>query len=331
MTTAGVIAWLRRVYDRLAAAMVLLVLVVALFMLAVQAQLNIKKQDDFDRRLRLKPLYARTQPMDRTVFQLSRLALTEPVQIGEWPLRLLAPELRVLCVNCERPIPYAATTCSFCKSEQIAENTPDLFKEWLTRNNLNPLEVDIGSADTDGDGFSNREEYDFRTSPNDPSNHPPPLAKITVQGIRPISFRLVFMSVNRVSDDKRLFQINLRSGDRTWWKSLGEKIEGFELISYDEKSPEGPELTLQRGDKKIPLIKGRAVPRDEYSVILYSQLDGSNLPPVRVDEEFTVKGAQYKVKKVDRDGPRVLIHDTSRDMDVWIGGQLPEPLQVPRP
>jgi hypothetical protein len=153
---------------------------------------------------------------------------------------------------------------------------------------------------------------------------------VVVERIQPISFRLVFMSVSKLSADKTLFQINLRSGDRTWWKSLGEEIEGFKLVSYNEKTAEGPELTLQRGEKKIPLIKGRAVPRDEYAVTLNSRLEGVSLPPVRVDEEFTVKGVKYRVKKVDMDGMRVLIHDPSRDIDVWIGGQLSEPQPVPQ-
>jgi hypothetical protein len=332
MTTAGIGAWFKKVYDKLAAAVVLLVLVVSLFMLAMHAQLLKQRQAEFDGALRrLTPRHAAAQPADRTIFEMSRLALTDPFQVGEWPLRLLVPEQRVRCVNCERPIPFAATNCVFCKTEQPEDQTKDLFKEWLEKNNLNPLEADISSLDADSDGFSNKEEYEFKTNPNDPNSHPPALAKVVVERIQPISFRLVFMSVSKMSADKNLFQINLRSGDRTWWKSLGEEIEGFKLLEYNEKTPEGPELTLQRGDKKIPLIKGRAVPRDEYAVTMHSKLDGVTLPAVRVDEEFAVKGIKYRVKKVDMDGMRVLIHDPSRDMDVWIVGPLPEPRQAPQP
>jgi hypothetical protein len=332
MTTAGIRVWFRKVYDKLAAATVLLVLVISLFMLAMQTQSRKQRQARFDGELRSQaPLHARAQPADRTLFDMSRLALVDPIQIGEWPLRLLVPEQRVRCSNCERPIPYASTNCSFCKTEQLPDVAIDFFKEWLQKNNLNALEADIGNADADNDGFTNREEFEFQTNPNDPKSHPPALAKVMVQNIQPISFRLIFKSVSKMPEGKTLFQINLRSNGRTWWKSIGEEVDGFRLIAYDEKGPEGQVLTIQRGDKKIPLIKGQAVPRDEYSITLHSRLDGSNLPPVRVDEEFTVKGVQYRVKKVDIDSTRVLIHDPSRDMDVWIGGQVADPKAVTQP
>ena len=324
MTANRAKTWIVRHYDKLAAAVVLLALVGALFMLAVNAQLLKKRQAEFDASLRsLTPVHGIAEAVDRSVFRASVRSLSDPFQIGDWPLRLMVPELRVRCVNCERPIPFAATNCFFCKTAQLAENTPDLFKEWLEKNSLNPLEPDIGNADTDHDGFSNREEFEFHTDPHDPNSHPPALAKINVVSIQPISFTLVFKSVNKLSD-KLLFQINLRSNGRTWWKSLGDEVEGFKLVDFDEKSPDGPVLTLQRGEKKIPLIKGKVVPRNEYEVVLHSRLDGMDLPPVRVDADFDVKGTKYRVKKVDTEGMRVLIHDPSRDMDVWIGRQLPE-------
>ena len=208
------------------------------------------------------------------------------------------------------------------------ENAPDRFKEWLEKHGLNPLEAGIADADPDHDGFSNREEFEFQTDPRDPHSHPPALAKVYVVSIQPISFTLVFKSVNKVGD-KTWFQINLRSNDRTWWKALGEEVEGFKLVEFDEKSPDGPVLTLQRGEKKIPLIKGKVVPRDEYDVVLHSRMDGVDLPPVRVDTDFELKGTKYRVKKVDMDGMRVLIHDPSRDMDVWIGRQVPEVQPAP--
>ncbi len=332
MTAAGISLWLKKVYDKLAAAAVLLVLVISLFMLAVQAQSLKQQQSRFDGELqRQTPLHALAQPTDRTLFDMSRLALIDPSQIGEWPLRLMVPELRVRCTECQRPIPYAATVCSFCKAEQGPDVAPDPFKDWLKKNNLNTLDAEIGSADADNDGFTNREEFDFKTDPNQATNHPPALAKVTVQSIQPISFRLIFKSVSKMPEGKNLFQINLRSNDKTWWKSIGEEVEGFKLITYDEKGPEGQVLTLQRGDKKIPLIKGREVPRNEYLITLNSKLDGGALPPVRVDEEFTVKGVQYRVKTVDISSNTVLIHDPSRDMDVLISGQVSGPKSVPQP
>jgi hypothetical protein len=132
------------------------------------------------------------------------------------------------------------------------------------------------------------------------------------------------MSLSKMGEGKNIFQINLTSKGRTWWKSLGEEVEGFKLVGFDDTTADGQILTLQRGEKKIPLIKGQVVPRDEYLVTLQSRLDGTMLPPTRVEEEFELKGMKYRVKKVDMEGMRVLIHDPSRNMDVWIGRQLTE-------
>jgi hypothetical protein len=322
--------WFRRAYDKLIASVILLALVASLFMLAFNAQTLKKRQAEFDAALRqLKPRHPVAEVVDRSAFQLSLMALTDPFQVPERPLRLLVPELRVRCVNCERPIPFAATNCFFCKTDQGGGGSKDPFREWCEKNGLNPLDADVGKADTDHDGFANREEYEFKTDPRDPSNHPPALATVGVGSITPIPFRLIFKGVTKLTAEKKVFQINLRANERTWLKSLGEEVEGFKLVEFDEKSPDGPVLTLQRGEKKIPLIKGRPVPRDEYEVLLRSRLPNVTIPPVRMDSIFDLKGVKYGVKKVDMDGMRVLIHDPSRDMDVWIGRAAPEPQSAP--
>ncbi|MEI6165697.1 MAG: Amuc_1099 family pilus-like system protein [bacterium] len=332
MTTSGIKAFFRKNYDRLIAAVVLVVLLSSLVFLAVQAKIQKAGQQEFDGKLaRLTPKFEKADAADKTIFNNALEAIAGPFQTEEWKAGLLlTPELRVRCVGCDRPIPYTATNCTFkaCGVEQPPDKTsvvdsngngvPD---EWEKKFNLFAMSGDELSVDHDNDGFSSREEYDWKTDPRDPGSHPPYLAKVRVASIKPIPFRMIFKAVNRAGG-KLIFQINLRLNGRSFYKSLGEEAEGFKLVSYDEKAAEGPTLTLERNGKLIPLIKGHQVPRDDYEVKLVSLMDGTVLT-VRPDVDFEFKNAQYRVKKVDIGTGRVLINDPLRNVEVWIERQAP--------
>lgn len=330
---AGIGAWVKKNYDRIIAAAVLLVLLVSLVLLAVQAQAQKRQQKLFDQELGLlKPRFKTALPVDKAIFENTLTALTSPFQAEPWALSLLTPEVRVACTNCARPIPYSATNCTFsmCGVAQPAEvheivdrNHNGIPDEWEEKNGVFAFDAETINADPDNDGFTTREEYEWKTDPKSPDDHPPYLAKVRVSEIKPIPFRMVFKAVSKAGG-KLIFQINLRSGGRTYWKSLGEKAETFTLLSYNEKAPEGPTLTLEQHGKQIPLIKGQVVPRDDYEIRLISLIDATPLPVVRPDVEFMFKGAKYRVKKVDTLGKRVLISDPSRGIDVWIERQMTE-------
>jgi len=332
MTVSGIQTFFQKNYDRLIAAVVLVALLSSLVFLAVQAKIQKTSQQEFDQKLAgLTPKFKKAGPADKTIFQNAMAAMENPFQVEDWTQGLLlTPELRVRCVTCERPIPYAATNCTFkvCGVEQPPDTTkvtdangngiPD---EWEKKYNIfamNPDEIDV---DHDNDGFTSREEYYWNTDPRDPASHPPYLAKVRVAGIKPIPFQMIFKGVNRAGG-KLIFQINLSANGRSFYSSLGEEVEGFKLVSYDEKAADGPTLTLERNGKQIPLIKGHQVPRDDYDIKLVSLIDGSVLT-VRPDLDFEFKGAKYRVKKVDMQGIRVLINDPLRNVDVWIERQAP--------
>lgn len=324
---AGIGEWFKRNYDRILASVSLLLLLVSLVSLAVYAQVQKQAQSRFDEELgSLKPAHEQAGPADVAVFADAGEKLAHPLQADEWALKLFVPQLRVKCVNCSRPIPYVATNCTFTQCGAVQPPDPKEIKDkdhdgmldaWEEKYQFNPLDPDDATADPDADGFVNREEYEFQTNPREAKDHPPALAKLTVAEIQPIPFRMIFKAASRAGE-KYIFQINLRTGARTYWKSLGDDVEGFKVAAYDPKAAEGPTLILERDGRQIPLIKGREVPRDEYQVKLASALDASVIT-TRVDAEFDVKGAKYTVKKVDMQAGRVLINDPSRGVDVWIG------------
>ena len=194
--------------------------------------------------------------------------------------------------------------------------------DWELQYHLNPLDPDDAKADADGDGFTNLEEYRYGTNPRDPNSYPPPMIKLSVREIKPIAFRLVFKAVSHM-ESNLLFQINLRTGGRTYWARLGESVEGFKVVDYDGRDEKAPVLTLEHGDKRVRLLKNQEVPHNEYEITLFFALDGSERK-VRVGSEFELKGSKYVVKDVDREGRRVLIGDVARQVDVWIGSPVPE-------
>ena len=141
-----------------------------------------------------------------------------------------------------------------------------------------------------------------------------------VQSITPKQFNLVFRSVNKLGDPKLglLFGINLRNNARTYWKRLGEDVEGFKLVSFSEQGAKGrPMLTIQRGEKQILLIKDEIVPHNEYELDLLFSVDGQHFK-VDVPSKITVRNVVFEVKEVDSNGGRVLLHDPATNKDLWI-------------
>jgi len=341
---AGAGSWMKKNYDRILAAAMLLVLLGSLLFLAVTAQVQKAAQAEFDReRASMTPKFATALPADKTIFKDAIALMAAPVQSEEWTLSLLTPEVRVSCTNCDRPIPYNATNCTFaiCGAEQPAieptgnkdVNGNGIPDEWEKKYDLFSLNSDDVKGDPDDDGFSTKEEYEWQTNPKDAASHPPYVAKERVKAIHAIAFKMVFKAVSKAGGSQ-IFQINLRSGGRTYWAKLGEAVgekkELFKVVSYDDHAAEGPTLTLERSGKKIPLIKGKVVPRDDYEVRLISLIDQTELT-VRPDVDFDLKGSTYRVKKVDIAGKRVLVNDPSRDVDVWIEQYIPETVTEPKP
>ena len=125
------------------------------------------------------------------------------------------------------------------------------------------------------------------------------------------------------------FQINTRGNARTYFVKLGDVVEGFEVHKYEEKFLEDKQgrkedvsvLTLKRGERLIPLEKGRDVQYDEYTVHLVFVLDGSEFK-LKKDEEFELMGRKYRLTMIDSKANRVVITRTD-DGKEWEIGRHP--------
>ena len=331
MGLANIKSWFNAYYDKLLSFAALLLLLVSLVYLAYSVGTLKEEQARFEREQQmLRPRYPKAAPPDLNLFEEGIFTRGEPYQVAAMTNHLMTPERRVSCVNCDRPIAYAATICPYCLVAQ-PDNvgaTPDGDRDndglpdvWEIKYGLNPLQASDALLDTDNDGFTNIEEYPDH-SPADPKDHPTLIGKMRCVGIKELPFDLVFKGVSKNSNGELIFQLNLRRNEKTFFKKLTEEANGFKLIEYDPAWVDGKKklqvLTLKRGDKLIRLIKLSVVPWNEYEAKLAYDVDNTTMD-VRIDSEFALGTEKYRVKQIDSGAKRVLIRDISGGKETWVG------------
>jgi hypothetical protein len=335
--------WFESYYDKWIALLAILGLLFSLVYILYRAGTLPADQDRFNAEQKsLTPQFPTAAPPDTLVFEEAQERRTGPFQLPDWTNKLMTPELRVICIQCERPIPFTATNCPFLTCQ--AAQPPDVIvtddrdgdgmpDAWEKKYNLNPLDPTDAVGDLDNDGFTNVEEHRAATDPTHPKEHPAYLTKLRVLEFRPIDFKLVFKAVSKMTDGE-MFQLNLRDNERTLFLRLGENTdkahpsEGFKLVDFKrEPDPRTPDnryrdqeiLTLQKGDKLIRLIKGQKTPWNEFEISLLFALENREIK-VRAGSEFELRGVKYRVKEIDSKAQRVLIESptTPQEKEVWV-------------
>lgn len=321
-------------YDKIVALAVLLALLVSLLMLLVRIGTDQAEHQRFTRDLQnLTALHPQPPPLNTSLFVAARQRYHEPYQLAAWDRHVTAPERRVHCVNCERPIVYDATVCPFCNHAQPAEaeaptdwlgdGIPDA---WAIEHGLDPRDPTHADQDFDGDGFSNIEEYLFETDPNDPQSFPAPWVRLRLDRIESEPFNMLFMGVSLLGEQNRqLFQVNMREGGRTHWAQLGDTVEGFVLDRYEpleerqgQRVVDVSVLTLKRGDLEIQLVKGQATPHLQHRATMTFEIGEESRHTVVRGAEITLKGHTYQVVEIDPNNRRVQLRD-SHNETLWIG------------
>ncbi|MBK1789751.1 Amuc_1099 family pilus-like system protein [Persicirhabdus sediminis] len=88
---------------------------------------------------------------------------------------------------------------------------PGMENTWWLDNEIDPGYVNSPDLDADGDGFSNREEYDAQTNPNDPNSYPEPIVKLAAVGVEKFDMA---MSWSDFGGGSYQFQMKTRGADR---------------------------------------------------------------------------------------------------------------------
>lgn len=129
----------------------------------------------------------------------------------------------------------------------IYENKPfhkDIPNAWFIENGLEDIfrMSNAADVDSDGDGFTNHEEYLAKTKPNSPKSFPNLVAKLSGGAIKHQVFDLAFTS-EADPIEFRAERFNARPGDPSIWKqeikvgdTFGQKpsLDRFKLVKIEK-------------------------------------------------------------------------------------------------
>ena len=288
---------------------------------------------------RMKPKEAGVAPVDMSALQAATSLIRKPVLLAEIDGRaesFLASERRVLC-KCGKAISgdvRAVPACPYCGEKQQEEKKPildtdgdGLPDDWEKRFGLNPNDPADASADLDGDEFTNLEEYEAKTDPRDPKDHPDYLDSLKIElPLKETSMPFVFRKANKIPAGWRCeFFDPVRKDDygrkgTTLTAVVGEPIAdtGFVLKSYVAKTAreaikggEGLMKTVdasevvverKRDGKKVTLVvqqgKGfKLAPVDIQATLSYSRKTVESFDVVP-GSEIVLSGTKYQITDI---------------------------------
>jgi len=266
--------------------------------------------------------------VDVSPYKSALAAISNPYQMDlenpSWTnIAMFVPEARVVCIDCKLPIRFYASKCPFCMTEQPPlraldptydgdkDGMPDLYEK---EHGLNHR-ADDTKDDFDKDGFSNIVEFKVGTSPSDAASYPNPDSELKVVSVVADPFNLLFKSASLLPDKSRMFQINLKNGARTHFVKLGEGVEGFTVLKFDENGAKAQKKNQRDRDvlvlsspsgKNIPLIEGKGTAYQEYTVTFKFNITGEEFK-LRAGDTFTLKNKEYQFIGVDKAGQNIVI------------------------
>jgi len=323
------ISMIKTAYDKI----ILILVLLALLATAVYLYLNVGEgKEDMASVENEIVSYTKANPNAKTVdvspYQTTIAAISDPYQMNlenpSWTnIAMFVPEARVICIDCKLPIRFYASKCPFCMTEQPPlraldstydgdkDGMPDLYEK---EHGLNHR-ADDTKDDFDKDGFSNIVEFESGTSPSDASSFPAPDSELVVTSVVADPFNLLFKGTIQLPNQSKSFQINLKNGDRTHFPKIGEKVEGFTVVKFDENGAKAQKKDQRDRDvlvlsspsgKMIPLIEGKGTAYKEYTVTFKFNITGEKFK-LRAGDTFTLKNKEYQFIGVDKAGQNIVI------------------------
>ncbi|MGF1677926.1 MAG: Amuc_1099 family pilus-like system protein [Candidatus Methylacidiphilales bacterium] len=214
---------------------------------------------------------------------------------------------------------------------------PDKIRiDWKIKYGFPLDDPTIASADTDGDGFSNFEEFKAGTSPVDKADHPDLILKLCVKSYEYVPFRLIFRGYSpNISGTGLVYQINLLDVKQrnTRLVEEGQDLEGYKVGSFEKKIVKefdeviGIEVDRDKSELRIinpaleepvVLVFNKETESDESRVVLQLNVPNESPAPAKLKrgETFKIRNKEYRLLSVSKDGAQV--KDMANDQVIQI-------------
>ena len=323
--TLDVKTWITAHYDQLLLSLSLVALLGSVLFLLLRVSDETKDLKTGEWGTHLQSGMAVVAPLDLSDVHGLMEKIGQPYQAVDSGKRLLGSEERVSCVNpgCLRPIPYKSNPCPFCEFMQppieIAKVKDDdgdgLTNQQELDLGLNPNDPSDAREDLDGDGFDNFTEIQNGTDFKDQISYPAPHHLLRLLRAKASPFRMKFESVSSLEEGKYDFQINMLTSTRTYFKGLGDEVEGYKIASYDPKAKAGPTLTLQKGEDRVNLVVGEITVDNVWRAQLFYMQEMERIS-VSTGSSFQILENSYNV--IDIKPSKVIIRDKASGEEVTI-------------
>ena len=309
-----------------------------------------------------KPAHEGVPGADMTIFQnVFRMAKSPPALVELDPKKgsFLASETRIVCKaendavgkdgrpvkGCGRPIPIASTNCPYCGVVQDTGVTKEEEGDRRKRDWSARYGVDLAArpdADSDNDGFTDLEEYEFATrsgsasDPKDPGSHPDYLESLFVDGeMRQTLLPFYLQDVSKIPSGWRFsfrdFSKKNSYGQATVHRVLkDEEIgkTGFAVTSCEKTTEErvipGSKGKMKKkvdiytvelvrkgdGKKIVARLNERRVPVDRQVQLVFRRGSGKTFT-VKPGDEIELFSRKYKIVSLDGEpkNPEVKVLD----------------------
>ncbi|MDP9290946.1 MAG: hypothetical protein M3O82_01120 [Verrucomicrobiota bacterium] len=182
---------------------------------------------------------------------------------------------------------------------------PPVPNSWLVDNNLEMLDPNVLEDDPDSDGFSNLDEFNGKTDPQNKDSHPPYVTKLRLRKFLKVPFRLILQTA-----DAGTFQINtLDVRQPSQFVKEGDPIAGtkFKVLKFTPKKVveengferDISELAIQNTETgaQVVLVMEKIVNSPDSFALFKYLWDGSEIR-VKKDQTFALKpelDVQYKL------------------------------------
>ena len=183
------------------------------------------------------------------------------------------------------------------------------FEAWFRKYNLDPKDPAVLDADTDGDGYSNREEFLAGTNPRDPNSMPGMIDGVSMKELKDVRVPIILREVNggtaRVERMDAPGLEELREGSQV--KGLPYRVAKIKQEVKRDKHgvfTDVSQVTMENPETKerVVLVKDLPARSSETHAVLVGP-DGVE-QKVHVDETVTLPGQagkQFKVLEVRPD------------------------------